>query len=155
MPNMSSVIKQHDQKVLSSSQTKENINVTSEILPTAHSTVNVLLKTLFIRQLYQQSSILIHITVVVKISSFAITTLQKHFATIIIKTIQTYLNVYGTLKTQERIITLPGVLLHIPHPHTDVVQEDMISTSGKVHHSTWQSKNSFEQKDRNHLEMPA
>ena len=124
---MSSVIKQHNQKVLSSST--KNVNVTAEIQPTAHSTVNVLLKTLYMKQLYQQSPIFIHIMVIVKISSFSIATIQKHFATNI-KTLQNFLNVYGTLKTQEFIIISPGVLLLMPQ-HTDVVQEDVISVSQK------------------------
>ena len=121
MPNMSSVIKQLDENYFHHHKPTENVNVTAEIQPAAHSTVNVLLKTLFIKRLFQQSPILIHITVVVKISSFTITTIQKHFATNIIKFIQNFLNIYRTLKTQEFIITSPGVFLLMPQ-HTDVVQ---------------------------------
>ena len=81
----------------------ENHNLTAEIQPAAHSTVNILLKALFINQLYQQSSIVIHITVAVKASSFAITTIQKHIVINIIKTIQNFLNIYVTLKGKNSL----------------------------------------------------
>ena len=104
------------------------VNVTAEIQPGAHSTVNVFQKTLFIKQLCQQ--LLIHITAVVKISSFTTTTIQNHFATNIVETIQNFLNIYGTLKTKEFIVTQPRALL-LMSQHTDVVQDDVISVLQK------------------------
>ena len=85
---------------------------------------------MFIKQLYHKSPILIHITVAVKISSFATTTIQKHFGTNIIKAIHNFVNMYETFKTQELIIASPGVLPLMPQ-HTDMVQENVISVSQK------------------------
>ena len=134
-------------------QTK-NVNVTAEIKPAVHSPINVLLKTLFTKQLCQQSPILRQDTAAVNISIVAITIIQKHFAINIIKTIQNFLNISITLKTQDFIITLPGVLLLMPQ-HTDVVQEDVISVSQKSTSQHVPIKKSFKQRDRNHLETPA
>ena len=130
MPNMSSVIKQHNQKVLSSSQTNKIGQCNWKNPASCPLNGKSLTKNIFIKQLYQQSPILIHITAVVKISSFATTTIKNHFATNIVKTIQNFLNIYGTLKMKM------WSLYH-----------------REVCHSTCQPKKSFEQKDKNHLEM--
>ena len=53
------------------------VNVTAEIQPGAHSTVNVFQKTLFVKQLCQQ--LLIHITAVVKIFKFHYNNHTKSF----------------------------------------------------------------------------
>ena len=132
IPNMSRVIKQHNlhkQKYFHHHKPTKYVNITGEIQPAVHSTVNVLLETLFIKQFYQQPLILIHITAVVKISSFGTTNIQNHLATNIVKTIQNFLDLCGILEKGIHY-DIPGVFLLMPQ-NKDMVQEDVMSVSQK------------------------
>ena len=131
MLNMFSVIKQHNQKVLSSWQTNEKCecnfrNPANCPLDWKCLTKNIVYKAVL-------STITNSHTYYGSSEDFKFrhnNNTKSFFYTNIIKMIQNFLNIYGTLKTQDFIIASPGVLLVIPQ-HTDVVQEVMIPVSQK------------------------